>query len=462
MNSKFLRSLQLLLLVLDFFSLNVLSLFSQLGLHNINESFSLEYTRLWMYLNAFWFIVSCISNLYHEKYVISFEAFSRRTMHAYFCWLVLILGYVYFMHQYGLSRLFVIIVLSCQGIMLLINRFMYLGIRAYFKHQQYLVRRVIIIGYNETAKKLASYLEDESMYTNIIGFCEGEQKVHELSHYPILGSIDKAMEISMINNVSEIYCTITPEQGSGIYEIIKSADKACIRFRLVPDLSYFISHSFHIDYIKDIPVLTVRKEPLDDTGNKIKKRLFDIVVSTLVIVLVLTWLVPLLGLLIWLESPGPVFFKQLRSGKNNKPFYCFKLRSMVVNKEAHSKQATKNDSRLTKVGKLLRKTNLDEFPQFINVLNGDMSIVGPRPHMLKHTDDYSKIIDQYMIRQFLKPGITGWAQVNGFRGETKMLEQMQGRVEHDIWYLENWNLWLDLRIIFLTVFNILTGNKNAF
>ena len=135
---------------------------------------------------------------------------------------------------------------------------------------------------------------------------------------------------------------------------------------------------------------------------------------------------------------------------------------MTVNDNANVVQATRNDARITKLGQFLRRTNLDEFPQFINVLMGDMSLVGPRPHMLKHTADYSKIIDEYMIRQFLKPGITGWAQVNGFRGETKTLDQMKKRVEYDLWYMENWNLWLDMKIMFLTVFNTIKGEENAF
>jgi putative colanic acid biosynthesis UDP-glucose lipid carrier transferase len=218
----------------------------------------------------------------------------------------------------------------------------------------------------------------------------------------------------------------------------------------------------HIDYLKEIPVISLRKEPLEDLGNRIKKRIFDIVVSAMVIVFVLSWLIPLVSLLIWLESRGPVFFAQPRTGKNNKSFLCLKFRSMKTNNAAQAKQATKNDDRITKVGKFLRRTSLDEFPQFINVFRGEMSLVGPRPHMLQHTDQYSRIIGQYMVRQFLKPGITGWAQVNGFRGETKAVEQMEKRVEHDLWYLENWNLFLDMKIIFMTAFNTIKGDKNAF
>jgi putative colanic acid biosynthesis UDP-glucose lipid carrier transferase len=262
--------------------------------------------------------------------------------------------------------------------------------------------------------------------------------------------------------VNEVYSTIAPEHNVGIYRLMQEADHACIHFRLIPDLSYFIKRAVFINYFKDIPVLSLRQEPLDDVGNRIRKRFFDIVFSLFVTIFILSWLIPLVGLLIYLESPGPIFFKQPRTGRDKKLFNCIKFRSMKVNADADNKQASANDERITRLGRFLRRTNLDEFPQFLNVLWGDMSVVGPRPHMLKHTDDYSKLIDRYMIRQFLEPGITGWAQVNGFRGETKTVEQMQGRVEHDIWYMENWSLWLDVKIILITVVNMITGDKNAY
>jgi putative colanic acid biosynthesis UDP-glucose lipid carrier transferase len=196
--------------------------------------------------------------------------------------------------------------------------------------------------------------------------------------------------------------------------------------------------------------------------NRIKKRIFDIVFSAGMIVFVLSWLVPLIAVCIWLENRGPIFFVQKRSGINNKPFWCIKFRSMRDNKDAHKLQATRRDKRVTRVGQFIRKTSLDEFPQFFNVLKGDMSIVGPRPHMIKHTEDYSAVISHYMVRQMIKPGITGWAQIHGFRGEIHSTENMQSRVDHDLWYIENWNMLLDLRVIILTGYNLIKGEKNAY
>jgi len=169
-----------------------------------------------------------------------------------------------------------------------------------------------------------------------------------------------------------------------------------------------------------------------------------------------------MALLIKLTSKGPVFFVQLRSGKDNNSFRCFKFRTLRINGDADSKQVTRDDNRITWLGKFLRKSSMDELPQFFNVLMGDMSVVGPRPHMLKHTEDYSRILNEYMIRHFVKPGVTGWAQVCGFRGEIKNEEELRNRIEHDIWYLENWSLWLDFRIIFLTLYVTFKGDKNAF
>jgi putative colanic acid biosynthesis UDP-glucose lipid carrier transferase len=193
-----------------------------------------------------------------------------------------------------------------------------------------------------------------------------------------------------------------------------------------------------------------------------KKRFFDIVFSLFIIVFILSWLMPILAILIKLNSKGPIFFVQWRSGKGNKKFRCFKIRTLTVNEDAHIRQVSRNDSRLTPLGKFLRKANLDELPQFLNVLLGEMSIVGPRPHMLRHTENYSKLLEEYMIRHFIKPGVTGWAQVNGFRGEIKQQEQLRKRIEHDIWYMEHWSLWLDLRVIFLTLYRTFKGDKNAF
>jgi len=196
--------------------------------------------------------------------------------------------------------------------------------------------------------------------------------------------------------------------------------------------------------------------------NRFLKRSFDTIFSILVIVFIFSWLFPILAVLIKLQSKGPVFFVQIRSGRDNKPFKCYKFRSMRVNDESDKKQATRGDKRITLIGAIMRRTSIDELPQFFNVLRGNMSVVGPRPHMISHTEQYAQLIDTFMVRHFLKPGITGWAQIRGLRGETKNTEDMLARVEADVWYLENWSFLLDLKIVFLTFFGTIRGDKNAF
>jgi putative colanic acid biosynthesis UDP-glucose lipid carrier transferase len=248
-----------------------------------------------------------------------------------------------------------------------------------------------------------------------------------------------------------------------LYEMAEQAENNFIRFKFATDFHTMVNRKIHVDFSDHIPIISLRREPLDDIANRIKKRLFDVVFSIFVIVFILSWLIPIIAILIKLDSKGPVFFIQNRLGRDLNKIRVFKFRTMrTTEADNQYKQATKDDPRITKLGRILRKTSLDELPQFFNVLLGNMSVVGPRPHPLKMNDDYKKIIDKYMIRHFLKPGITGWAQINGFRGETKDLKDIKGRIEHDIWYMENWTPYLDVKIIFLTVYNVIKGEENAY
>ena len=444
-------------------ALNLLYLLSQFLFKDSIGFQSLgSYTLYWVISNALWLLLSFFLRNYADKTIMSFEAFTKRTIQVYLLWIIFVMFYLFFSRELEISRLFVITTMGSFGIGLLINRFIYLGIHTYFRNSDYFVKRVIILGYNETAKKLAKYFEEDGVNTQLIGYIENDENVQELSHYPVLSNVDDTIQIAKKLNVQEIFSTITPEQNKEIYSLMHQSEKECIRFKIVPNLSIFITREVHIEYFGELPILSLRRDPLEDVGNRIKKRSLDIVVSFLAIVFVLSWLMPLLGLTIFIESGFPIFFKQLRTGKNKKPFYCWKFRSMKANNEANLKQATPNDNRITRVGKFLRKSSLDEFPQFINVFKGEMSLIGPRPHMIKHTSDYSKVVDDYMVRQFIKPGITGWAQINGYRGEITNPEQIKMRVDKDLWYLENWTLWLDIQILFLTVYYLFKGDKKAF
>ncbi len=337
-----------------------------------------------------------------------------------------------------------------------------IGTFHFFQKTNNVARRIVMVGYSDTAKKFVERFSIIRKDFLIDGYFEDPDRIHELSTLPIIGNIDECIDYAVHHNINEIYSTISPEKNAAIYEMAKQAEKSMIRFKFIPDFKLYVNRETHIEFLDNYPILSLRTEPLEDMSNRIKKRAFDVFFSLLVIVLVLSWLIPILGILIKINSRGPVLFKQLRSGKNNKKFTCYKLRTLTVHTEAHMSQVTMNDARVTRFGHFLRKTNLDELPQFINVLIGNMSVAGPRPHMLIHTNKYSKIMDEYMIRHFLKPGITGWAQVNGYRGEIRDDDQLRNRINHDIWYMENWNLWLDMKIICLTIYTTLKGDKNAY
>lgn len=259
----------------------------------------------------------------------------------------------------------------------------------------------------------------------------------------------------------EMYVCLSRRKGDIINALSKLCDKQVTKFYYIPVSVESIGLKLEREYINDIEIFTTHESLLENPLNKAVKRIIDIVVS--VIALIITGLLfPFVYILIKIQSPGPLFFKQLRTGINGKDFICYKFRSMHVNDNADKLQATKDDPRKFPFGNFMRKMNIDELPQFWNVLIGDMSVVGPRPHMLAHTDMYSRQIEEYMVRHFVRPGITGWAQVTGFRGETKELWQMEERVKRDIWYIENWSIWLDLRIIWMTAKSLFIHDKKAY
>jgi putative colanic acid biosynthesis UDP-glucose lipid carrier transferase len=345
---------------------------------------------------------------------------------------------------------------------LLFNRIVFnllvLSLRSQFR----LAKNVFVLGYNELSIKLIDYFQKEAKLVRLVGCFDDKARISDSPDLRVIDDLRNCMQFVKENEVTEIYSTLAPEHYPYLYELAKEAERQFIYFKFVPDYQIFVNRNIFVDFLNDIPVLSLRKEPLEDTGNRIKKRAFDIIFSLFVIVFILSWLVPLMAILIKLDSRGPIFFIQLRSGKNNQPFRCIKFRSLKVNGDADSKQVSKDDPRLTSLGRFIRKTNIDELPQFFNIFLGDMSVVGPRPHMLKHTEDFSEIYKEYMIRHFVKPGLTGLAQVNGFRGEIKDPEFLRKRVEYDIWYMENWSLYLDAKVILLTIFVTIRGDKNAY
>ena len=323
----------------------------------------------------------------------------------------------------------------------------------------YNLKWVIIVGNANTGNELRKFFTSHPEYGyRFLGFFDD----HSPDDPQVIGKVSDVEQYVLQHGVDEIYCCAFSIQKEQILSLMEFCDNNLVRIKFLPEPGSFAYHKLKLDFYDMLPILVARSIPLDDAINKFIKRSFDIVFSLFVIVFFLSWLLPILAVIIKLDSKGPVFFGQVRSGINTKTFRCWKLRSMYVNTEANSKLARRGDSRITPVGAFLRKTSLDELPQFFNVLMGQMSIVGPRPHMLKADQEYALIAEKYMVRHFIKPGVTGLSQVRGYRGDTTADYQVRGRVKLDIFYLENWSFLLDLKIIFYTVYNVFRGDKHAF
>lgn len=332
----------------------------------------------------------------------------------------------------------------------------------FYRRKGYNYRQVILIGAGANALRTYESLSSSDFGYRINGFFS--DVIKEQGSFPAkyLGKLSDIEEYATENKIDDIFCTVQAGQEELISELVLFSEKNMIRFHIVPEFDKFFRRKYSLQFIETTPVLSLRYEPLQSFSNRFIKRCFDIIFSGIFLITLFPIIYIILGLIIKITSSGPIFFKQKRTGIRGKEFYCLKFRSMKVNKEANKVQATKDDPRVTRIGAFMRKTSLDELPQFINVFKNDMSVVGPRPHMLQHTELYSSIIDKFMVRHLVKPGITGWAQVTGYRGETKTVEEMEQRVKRDVWYLENWTFFLDLKIILLTVKNAVKGEKEAY
>jgi len=324
------------------------------------------------------------------------------------------------------------------------------------------LRNVLIIGAGGVGKNFYDLLKDNPQFGyHITGFLDNEKKAYLNGQY--LGEIKDLEEVLLKKIIDKVVIALPYYAADQIEEVTRVCDRYTKRVIIIPDYLRFVSNRYHISMFGRFPVINVREDKLNEYHWRFVKRIFDITLSLFVVLFVLSWLVPLIAFAIKISSPGPIFFKQERWGRNNRKFIAYKFRSMHVrNEEGTYQQATKNDHRITKIGRILRKTNIDELPQFFNVLKGDMSVVGPRPHPTSLNLESKEKIDLYMVRHFVKPGVSGWAQVNGFRGETKNEELMKKRVGYDLWYIENWSVWLDVQIIFLTIWAMIVGDPNAY
>ncbi|MFI5135808.1 MAG: exopolysaccharide biosynthesis polyprenyl glycosylphosphotransferase, partial [Chitinophagales bacterium] len=322
--------------------------------------------------------------------------------------------------------------------------------------------KVIVVGGDAMGKQMYDTLKEYTGYGfKPLGIFD--DRIPHDADYSLDGTVEDAKRFAIDNKIDEIFCALPLRDKERVTSLLRFAEENLIRFKIVPDFSAFNNRNVHVDFYGYYPVISLQTEPLANIFNRILKRSFDILFSSLVIIFIMSWLVPLVALLIKLESKGPAFFLQNRSGRGYKTFRCYKFRTMsVVESDEQYTQATKDDVRITTVGKYLRRFNIDELPQFLNVFLGEMSVVGPRPHPIKLNEMYRPIMERYMSRHLAKPGVTGLAQVRGLRGETADPELMNKRVLADVFYIENWSFLLDIKIILLTVWNMIRGEKMAY
>ncbi len=406
--------------------------------------------------DTIWFVISYFTKFYEVYRNTKPAEIISKTLKQVLIFDLSIVTFFHFLTIYP-SNHFLLKKLLILNILIFAFKFLIYVFLKFYRSRGGNVRTYLIVGYNEETIKFKNILDTRLDYGYKFDSFFGKGDSPDIQ-----GDYDDLKAYLNKNPVDVIFCSLKECSNEQIKDIINFADNHFMSVKFIPDNNEILGKHLKVDYFDYYPVLSLNKSPLDKPVNKFIKRLFDLVFSGCIIVCLLSWLTPLLGILIKLESKGPVFFKQKRNGINYKPFNCYKFRSMYPNHLADIKQVSKNDNRVTKIGKFLRKTSIDELPQFINVFLGEMSVVGPRPHMVKENERFLKKIDKFMNRHYIKPGITGLAQVKGYRGEVKTDEDIINRLKYDLFYIENWSLWLDIKIILFTAFHIVKGDDKAY
>ncbi len=452
MKKRYSKYIRVLFLVLDLLVLNVISF-------SLNDN---EYAKLYfiVYISAFWVVSSLFTRFY--------KIYRHTSIYKIIGLLLtqLLVFSIGFFAYFSIFREGIVVNNQAKYLLLislLIIFFKFLGVYLLRKYRTFgkNYRKVVVLGSDNSTKKIINLFNSEKELGYIYcGFFSDKKSVRNTN---LLGRIESSFDYILKNGIDEIYCSLSELEGTTIKKVTKFASRNNKVVKLIPNANELSNKNTVSEYYGDsMRVLKVKKMPFELIESKIVKRVFDVVFSIFVCVFILSWLYPLLFLLIKIESRGPAIFKQTREGLYGGEFVCYKFRSMYLNDVADKVHTKKNDTRITKVGAFLRRTSLDEFPQFFNVLYGSMSVVGPRPHLEKLAQQYQKDVDNYIERHNVKPGITGLAQVSGYRGEIRKKSDIKNRVRLDIFYIENWSLVLDLKIIVKTVFNIFKGDEKAY
>jgi putative colanic acid biosynthesis UDP-glucose lipid carrier transferase len=407
------------------------------------------------YISLAWIVIAFMIEFYVIYRYTKVTHILKLLFRQFFFYGLIVYAFIGFFKQPNMSRLALAKYIAFVFITVFVLKFIsYFLLMKYREKVKGNIRNVVVIGNNKKTQQLINVFIERTEY----GYNFKKQFSTKDDNFNIM----ECFRYIVKNNINEIYCSISELTNAQISAFINFADNNLKTLKFLPDNKNIFSKKLKFEYYDYLPILSLRDIPLHSPINAFTKRTFDVVFSIFVIFGILIWFAPLLALLIRLESKGPIFFIQKRTGFDNREFQCFKFRSMAVNDDADAKQAGKNDMRVTKIGKFIRRTSIDELPQFYNVLFGNMSVVGPRPHMLKHTDEYANKVDKYMLRHFVKPGITGLAQVRGYRGEIERDSDIQNRIKFDIFYVENWSFLLDIKIIIQTILNGISGEEKAY
>ena len=408
-----------------------------------------------VFISFSWVVISWNVGFYEVYRFTKLSEILEKIVKQYVIFTVVNFAYIGYFLKFSEPSLILKFVSIALGLIAFEKLFVYYFLRRFRVVYGGNFRKVVIVGEEKSTSGLVHFFNDNPNYGYKL------VKVFDLKNSK-KQEIKECQDFVLENKIDEIYCALSDLSNTDVNNFIDFTDNNLKTLKFLPDEKEVTARNLKLDYYGYIPIVSLRNIPLDIMANKVIKRTFDILFSVIIIVSVLSWLIPILALLIKSESKGPIFFKQKRNGLNYHEFDCFKFRSMTLNEIADVEQVSKNDPRITKIGRFIRKTSIDELPQFFNVFLGDMSVVGPRPHMVSHTEMYAKKVDKFMVRHFIKPGITGLAQTNGFRGEVESEKDIINRVKYDIFYLENWSLLLDIKIVFLTVLNAVKGEDKAY
>jgi len=406
------------------------------------------------YISLFWIVIAFRTNFYTVERYTRFLQIVRLLLIQFVFYALILYAFIGFFKQPYISRLGLgNYFLFVFGVVFFFKILLYFLLKKYRSTQLGNYRNVVVVGATDKTRQLID------LFNNKPGFGFKFKKQFNLSGDEF--SLSKCFLYILENEIDEIYVSISELSNKQISRIIDFADNNLKELKFIPDNKNIYSKRLKYEYYDYIPILSLRNIPIQEGVNQVTKRVFDVLVSLAVIICILSWLIPILGLLIVLESKGPIFFRQDRPGIKEKGFGCYKFRSMGINNSTES-SASRNDPRVTKIGKFIRKTSIDELPQFFNVLFGDMSVVGPRPHLWRQNEMYGTTISKYMVRYFVKPGITGLAQIKGYRGEIETKEDIVNRTKYDVFYIENWSLLMDFNIVIQTFLNILRGEDKAY